>query len=107
MRCDAMRCDAQVEADLRVTCYDGRAKAPIHLAAMEAHTDTVNTLLLWCSANVQLTDSVGDTALHYAVSRPVDPLGTGSVDDQTVADTVRALLGFSAPVSPSTSSLIS
>lgn len=88
-----------MEADLRVTCYDGKAKAPIHVAAAESHSDTVHTLLLWCSANVQLTDSVGDTALHYAVSRRTDPLGNGSVDGQTVAETVRVLLGFSAPVS--------
>jgi hypothetical protein len=88
----------QVEADLRITCYDGRAKAPLHLAAQESNADTVHTLLLWCSANVQLTDSSGETALHYAVCRPVDTLGTGTRDQSAVVETVRILLGFSVPV---------
>ena len=90
----------QVEADLRVNCY-GKVQAPLHIGAEESYSDIVQTLVVHCSANVNLVDSKGDTPLHRAVCRPID-VRAGSVDEDAKVEAVCALLKCNADVSTST-----
>ena len=66
-RDSALCCDINV----CVPCFgDGRARAPIHLAAERGHFESLSVLVEDFNADVHVVDSHKNTALHYLVLRP-------------------------------------
>lgn len=87
-------CQHEVNANIKVPCYDAKDKAPIHVAAERGHAETVFALLQCCNAAVDVRDSEGETPLHSCVINEYDPLGMKSKDDYT--ETVKVLLNHGA-----------
>lgn len=89
-------CQHEVNANIKVPCYDAKDKAPIHVAAERGHAETVFALLQCCHAAVDVRDSEGETPLHSCVINEYDPLGMKSKDDYT--ETVKVLINNGANV---------
>lgn len=89
-------CQNEVNANMRVPCYDSKDKAPIHVAAERGHAETIFALLQCCRAAVDIRDSEGETPLHACVINEYDPLGMKSKEDYT--ESVKVLLNHGANV---------
>ena len=60
--------------NIQIPCYaDQREKAPLHMAAENAHKEIVHILLDQYDADVNVRDSDHNTALHCCVLNPYDP----------------------------------
>ena len=79
--------------NVKIPCFlDMREKAPLHLAAENAHTETVVALLDQFEADVNLKDSDGNTPLHCVVLSPYNP--HRMQDKDSFNETARMLIKF-------------
>ena len=89
-------CSHDVNPNVKVPCYDNREKAALHVAAEYGHVETVHALLEYHGADVNITDSEGETALHCTVLNEYDPMGMKSKEDYT--ETAKLLIKYGADV---------
>ena len=80
----------EVNPDIKVPCYDELEKSPLHVAASQGHGETALIMIEECGADMNITDSEGNTPLHHTVLQEYDPLGMKAKDD--ITDTVKVLL---------------
>ncbi len=84
-----------VNVNTKVPCYsDSREVTPLHVAAEEGHKETVLALLEQFGAEVNMTDSEGETPLHCTVIKEYDNYGMKSKDD--FVDTAKILIKYGA-----------
>lgn len=57
-----------VKAGAKVESSDKDGLTALHCASSKGHTEVIDTLVKLCGADVDLIDSNGCSALHYAVS---------------------------------------